>query len=115
MSGNCEVGAIAREVRSKLANEKLMHNFLTGAVALRPPNTAQMNLKLFNYLLRQVPDLSTPPPTNISPYLFTHPKTHVKDELYTNTILSMDTCQYPHYGLVKRDRRQFFFITIWAQ
>lgn len=116
MSGNCKVGAIAREVRSKLANEKLMHNFLTGAVALRPPNTAQMNLKLFNYLLRQVPDLSSPPPSDLLNLALHSLKnaTQVKTPVGFRQIIlyHTDTCLYPHYGLVESDRRQIVFIAI---
>lgn len=49
-----------QEIRFELANEKLMHKFVTGAVvgALRPPDIAEMNLNFLIICRDNVPNMS---------------------------------------------------------
>lgn len=65
-SRNGEVAARAAGL-FELANEKLMHKFVTGAVAgaLRPPDTAEMNLNFLIICRDNVPNMS--PEARIEP------------------------------------------------
>lgn len=58
VSRNGEVAA--RGGSFELANEKLMHKFVTGAVAgaVRPPDTAEMNLNFLIICRDNVPNMS---------------------------------------------------------